>query len=161
MVVVGSLGAVLAAFITPIGTRQLGGRWWIVAMTALIVVALPTLALPFRPGLLIAATFLLNVSSQGIKIVVDTSVQTLCDENYRGRVFSVNDTVVQRLLDRRALHRRADCCRPNGHSPGAIIGRDRRLPVVAAWYAVAGRAYQPVPPQRDRLTAPPTTLPVA
>ena len=160
VVVVGSLGAVLAAFITPIGTRQFGGRWWIVAMTLLIVVGLLTLAMPFQPGLLIAATFLLNAASQGTKIVVDTSVQTLCAEHYRGRVFSVNDTVFN-IFWIAGLFLGALMLPSNGHSPGAIIAVTAGYAVVAVWYAVASRAYQPVPPQRDRVTAPPTTLPVA
>jgi lysylphosphatidylglycerol synthetase-like protein (DUF2156 family) len=153
VVVVGSLGAVLAAFTTPIGTRQFGGRWWIVAMTCLIVVALLTLALPFRPELLVAATFLLNVASQGTKIVVDTSVQTLCAENFRGRVFSVNDTVFN-IFWIGGLFLGALMLPSNGHSPGSIIAVTCGYAAVAGWYAIAGRRYEPVPTYREAMQAP-------
>ena len=52
VVVVGSVGAVAAAFITPYATRSIGGRLWIIALTAMVAIILPPLALPFIPILL-------------------------------------------------------------------------------------------------------------
>ena len=152
VVVLGSLGAVLAAFITPTGTRTFGGRWWIVAMTALIAVFLPTLALPFKPALLVIATFLLNVASQGTKIVVDTSVQTLCDENFRGRVFSVNDTVFNTFWVI-GLFIGALTLPANGKSVGVIVAVSLGYAVVAVWYAFTARNQQPIPPQAQEVSA--------
>lgn len=145
VVVVGSLGAVLAAFITPVSTRRVGGRWWVVVMTGLIAVTLPTLALPFQPTLLVIATFLLNVASQSTKIVVDTSVQTLCEESFRGRVFSVNDTVFNAFWVL-GLFLGALTLPSNGRSPGEIGAVTVGYAAVAAWYAFAGRNQEPVPP---------------
>ena len=93
---------------------------WVIAMALLAGVALPSLALPFIPLLLVAATFLMNVSSQGIKIVVDTKVQTYCDENFRGRVFSVEDTLFN-VLYVLGLFIGALTLPANGHSPTAIV----------------------------------------
>ncbi len=148
VVVVGSLGAVLAAFVTPLATRKIGGRWWVVSMTALIAVTLPTLALPFQPALLVIATFLLNVASQGTKIVVDTSVQRLCAENFRGRVFSVNDTVFNAFWVL-GLFLGAATLPPNGKSPGGVVAVTAGYVVVAAWYAIAARRLQPVDPAAE------------
>ncbi len=160
VVVVGSIGAVLAAFVTPIATRHLGGRWWIVLLTGLIAIGLLTLALPFEPTLLIAATFVLNIASQGTKIVVDTSVQTQCDENFRGRVFSVNDTVFN-IFWIGGLFLGAILLPANGHSPGAIIGVAFGYAAVAIWYAMTTRAYEPIPPNRAVVRAGPSHEPVA
>ena len=45
-----------------------------------------------RPALLVAA-FFLGLASQGIKICVDTLVQTHVEDAYRGRVFSLYDVI--------------------------------------------------------------------
>jgi MFS family permease len=135
IVVVGSFGVIAAAFVTPGATRRFGARAWIVAMSALAGVALPSLALPFVPILLVAATFLMNVSSQGIKIVVDTKVQTYCDENFRGRVFSVEDTLFN-VLYVIGLFVGALTLPANGHSSGAIIVISAGYLAVAAGYAL-------------------------
>jgi MFS family permease len=49
-------------------------------------------ALYTEPALLVAA-FFLGLASQGIKIVVDTLVQTQVDDVFRGRVFSLYDVI--------------------------------------------------------------------
>ena len=135
IVVVGSLGVIAAAFITPIATRRFGPRAWIIAMAALPGVVLSPLGLPFIPVLLVAATFLMNVSSQAVKIEVDTSVQVYCHENFRGRVFSVEDTLFN-VLFVIGLFIGAIILPPTGHSPAAIVGISVGYLAVAAWYAV-------------------------
>jgi MFS family permease len=130
IVIVGSIGVVAAAFITPLATRTLGARNWVIAMVTLGGVALLTLALPLVPSLLVAATFLMNISSQGVKIVVDTKVQTYCDENFRGRVFSIEDTLfnVAYVL---GLFIGAITLPTNGHSRTTI------LVIAIGYFAVA------------------------
>jgi hypothetical protein len=137
--VAGGAGVLLAAFITPPVTRRVGGwRWvtWLLAATALVVLVF---GLPFRAGLLAAAVLVINIATQGIKIVVDTDLQHECDDVYRGRVFSVNDTafnvsfVVGLFLG--ALVLPAD-----GHAPAVLIVVATGYALVAAWYwVVAGR----------------------
>jgi MFS family permease len=143
IVVVGSVGAIVAAFITPYATRRFGGRRWVFAMTVLIALALPPLALPFVPVLLVLATFLANVSSQGIKIVVDTNVQLQCDEEFQGRVFSLEDTLFNFMfvvgLFIAALTLPAD-----GHSVGAIVAVSSGYLVLAVSYAWLTRGQPPL-----------------
>ena len=138
IVVVGSVGAVAAAFITPLATRRVGSRVWVIAMAALAGVILAPLALPFIPILLVVVTFLMNISSQGVKIVVDTSVQLYCDENYRGRVFSIEDTLFN-VLFVLGLFIGALTLPANGKSVSAIIAISAGYLVVAAGYALLTR----------------------
>ena len=138
IVVVGSVGVVVAALVTPPATRRIGSRGWVLLMTTLAAVALPALGLPFDPMLLVAATFLMNLSSQGIKIVVDTNVQTYCDENFRGRVFSVEDTLYN-VLYVIGLFIAAATLPVDGHSPTAIVAISLGYLAVALGYAAATR----------------------
>jgi hypothetical protein len=157
VVIAGSVGLTLAAFITPAGTRAVGGRWWIAGCTALIAVALPPLALAFVPGLLVAATLIMNVSSQGIKIVVDTNVQLHIAEHFRGRVFSVVDTLFNSLYVV-GLFIAALTLPPDGHSAGMIVAVSAGYLVVALAYLALTRAHQPLE-QPDDLDF--SALPVA
>lgn len=147
IVVIGSFGAIAAAFVTPYATRRIGGHRWIVALTALIAIALPVLALPYLPPLLVVATFVLNLASQGTKIVVDTNVQLRCDENFRGRVFSVNDTVfnISWII---GLFAAALVLPDNGRSTPTIIGVSIGYLLIAAWYAFATRGVEPAEASR-------------
>ncbi|HEX6498501.1 MAG TPA: MFS transporter [Micromonosporaceae bacterium] len=92
IVVVGGAGALAAAFITPPVTRRIDGWRWITGLMGTVAITIVAFGLPFRETPLLAAVFVINVASQGTKIVVDTALQRDCDDEYRGRVFSVNDT---------------------------------------------------------------------
>jgi MFS family permease len=92
-VLVSGMGFVTAAFLTPVVTERITGRTWVLG---LLVLAAVTQVVPgglyTQPALLVASYFL-GVASQGIKIVVDTLVQTHVDDAFRGRVFVVYDVV--------------------------------------------------------------------
>jgi MFS family permease len=92
IVLAGGLGALLAAFVTPPVVRRIGGWRWISLMMAVVGVTVVALGLPMLPVLFTVAVFVMNVAAQGTKIVVDTMLQYECDDDYRGRVFSINDT---------------------------------------------------------------------
>ncbi len=92
VVIAGGIGALLAAFVTPRATRQFGPVTWLAALVAAVGVALPLLGLTFEPWPLLGAVFILNVTSMGMKIVVDTTIQREIEDEYRGRVFSLNDS---------------------------------------------------------------------
>jgi MFS family permease len=143
IVVVGSIGAIAAAFITPYATRHLGGRGWVFAMTLLLALALPPLALPFVPALLVLSTFLGNISSQGIKIVVDTNVQVHCDEDFHGRVFSLEDTLFNFMFVV-GLFIGALTLPDNGHSVGAVVAVSAGYLVLAVSYAWLTRRQPPL-----------------
>jgi MFS family permease len=92
-VLVGGLGFLTAAVTTPIATRRLQPRGWIVVLLgAAAVFAVVPAALYTKAAVVIGAYFL-GFWSQGIKICVDTLVQTNVDDAFRGRVFSVYDVV--------------------------------------------------------------------
>ncbi|TDO54832.1 MFS-type transporter involved in bile tolerance (Atg22 family) [Kribbella sp. VKM Ac-2527] len=86
-------GLFLAALVTPWATRVLTLRRWITVLfvAAAVVTAMPG-GLYTQPALLVAG-FLTGFCAQGVKISVDTLVQTGVDDVYRGRVFSLYDMI--------------------------------------------------------------------
>ena len=133
--IAGGLGSLAAAFLTPPATRRIGGWRWIAGLLAASGV-LVLLGLPFRPALLVVAVFGVNIASQGTKIVVDTTLQRECDDDYRGRVFSVNDTTFN-LAFVVGLFVAALTLPENGHSVPALLLVSGGYLVLAAWYTVA------------------------
>ena len=133
----------LAAFVTPPATRLIGGWRWIAGLFAAAGV-LVLLGLPFRPILLVVATFGVNIASQGTKIVVDTTLQRECDDDYRGRVFSVNDTTFN-LCFVIGLFIAALTLPENGHSVPAIVLVSAGYLALSVWYAMAARTVRRVP----------------
>ncbi len=92
-VLVSGAGFVTAAVLTPVVTQHLPARTWVLGLlTGAAVTQVVPGALFTRPALLVAA-FFLGLASQGIKIVVDTLVQTHVSDAYRGRVFSLYDVI--------------------------------------------------------------------
>jgi MFS family permease len=93
VVLVSGVGYFLAAVLTPLATRRMAARTWILV---LLVLAAVTEAFPgslyTQPALLVAA-LALGLSAQGVKICVDTLVQTHVDDAFRGRVFSLYDVI--------------------------------------------------------------------
>jgi MFS family permease len=136
--VAGSAGVLLAAFLTPPISRRIGGwRWigWLLAGTAIVIIVF---GLPFRPDLLIVAVLFTNIATQGIKIVVDTALQHECDDIYRGRVFSVNDTTFN-LSFVLGLFIASFVLPVDGRSPVVLLLVALGYGLVACWYtAVAG-----------------------
>lgn len=94
----GGTGLLLAAFVTPPIARRIGGWRWVTGLLAATALGIAGFGLVFEMRLMLLAVFLLNVAAQGLKIIVDTSLQHECDDHYRGRVFSVNDTAFNLLL---------------------------------------------------------------
>jgi MFS family permease len=92
-VLVSGLGFVAAAVLTPVATVRVSPRTWVLGLLggAALTQVVPG-ALYTEPALLVAA-FFLGLASQGIKIVVDTLVQTNVDDGFRGRVFSLYDVI--------------------------------------------------------------------
>jgi MFS family permease len=86
-------GLFLAALITPWATRALTLRRWI---TLLFVVAAVVTAMPgglYTQPAIVVAGFITGFCAQGVKISVDTLVQTGVDDVFRGRVFSLYDMI--------------------------------------------------------------------
>jgi MFS family permease len=90
---VGGAGLLLAAMITPPAARRIGGWRWLTALLGFVGIAVVVCGLPFDRYYILGAVFAMSFATQGVKIVVDTSVQHECADDFRGRVFSVNDTL--------------------------------------------------------------------
>jgi hypothetical protein len=89
----GAAGTLLAAVVTPWVVRRIGKPRWVTVLLVGAGVAQPALGLPFIPPTIVAAGFVLGFVAQGIKICVDTTLQETIDDDHRGRVFSVYDTL--------------------------------------------------------------------
>jgi MFS family permease len=86
-------GFLLAAVITPIATGRMRPQQWIAVCLVIAAITQALLAIGvWLPGLL-AAAFVLGLAAQGVKICVDTILQSEVDDGYRGRVFTVYDMV--------------------------------------------------------------------
>jgi hypothetical protein len=131
-----AVGTLAAAILTPPMTRRLGGARWIVVMMAGLAVGVPALALPFHPWLTVAGAAALSVGTQAVKIVADTAIQVECDDEFRGRVFSVNDTAINAFFVG-GLFVGAVVLPTNGHSPATISAVGGAYALLAVWYALA------------------------
>ncbi|MET9775262.1 MFS transporter [Streptomyces sp. NPDC006367] len=90
---VSGAGFFAAAVITPWAAGRLGPGLWMAVCAASAAVLVPALGLPFATVPLLAAAFVLGLTTQGSKIATDTIVQTSVDDAFRGRIFSVYDVL--------------------------------------------------------------------
>lgn len=86
-------GVLVAAAITPTMVRRIGKHAWIVAVFAVAAVTEVALGPPFTMPTLLPAAFVLGIAAQASKISVDTIVQEGVEDEFRGRVFSLYDTL--------------------------------------------------------------------
>ncbi|MFY9916673.1 MAG: MFS transporter [Nocardioidaceae bacterium] len=132
-ILVSGIGFLLAAVLTPVvSTRLTPPRWIVVLLAAAALVEVFPGGLYTEPALLVAA-LVLGLSAQGVKICVDTIVQTTVEDAYRGRVFSLYDVLFNVVFVAAA-------------AVGVLIvptsGKSYlALSVIAAGYAVTAIAY--------------------
>jgi MFS family permease len=142
-VLVSGAGYVTAAVLTPVVTERISSRAWILlllagaALTQLFPGSLFT-----EPALLVAA-FVLGVASQGIKICVDTLVQTHVDDAFRGRVFALYD-VIFNVAFVAAAAVAAAVLPASGKSYGVLAAVAVGYLLTATWYARATRSRTPL-----------------
>ncbi len=142
-----AVGGGLAALVTPVATRRLGfARWPAILLAGAAAVELG-LGLPFRMPLLLLAAVLLGFAAQGIKISVDTLVQRTIEDDFRGRVFSLYDTLFNLTLVAAALLTAA-VLPDSGHSPLSVVVISTAYALTAVGYlGLTGRSLA------DRVTA--------
>ncbi len=93
-VIIGSaVGYGAAAWLTPIATRRLASQSWIIALLVTGGVVTVALGPGFRQFEFVVIGFVLGVVAQGIAISTTTILQQQVADDFRGRVFSVNDMV--------------------------------------------------------------------
>ncbi len=161
LVIAGAVGSLVSAVVTPIVTKRIGGRLWVAGLVGAVGVAVLVFGLPFRAGMLIVAVFIINIASQGTKIVVDTALQHECADEYRGRVFSVNDTAFNMAFVL-GLFLGALTLPETGKSVPVLVTIAIGYLLLAGWYGVAGgrwarRVGEDVA-SPGRLPTPPTTV---
>jgi MFS family permease len=140
-VLVSGVGFVTAAFLTPVVSQRMPARRWVLLLLAAAAVSqVCPGALYTQPAVLVAA-FFLGLASQGIKIVVDTLVQTHVDDRFRGRVFSLYD-VIFNVAFVAAAAAAAAVLPPTGKSYPVLGLVAAGYALTALWYARATRAGQ-------------------
>jgi len=140
-----ALGYLAAALLTPIATARMRPQhWMVVLLTAAAGLQAFPAALYTEPAVVVAA-FGLGLAAQGIKICVDTLVQTHVDDVYRGRVFSVYDVLFNAVYVAAAAVGAA-VIPDDGRSYGLLAVVAAGYLVTAALYASAERTARSLPP---------------
>ena len=93
VVAAGAVGTLVAAAVTPAVVRRIGKPRWITVLLVAAGVTQFGLGLPFLPPTIVLAGLVLGFVAQAVKICVDTTLQELVEDDFRGRVFSVYDTL--------------------------------------------------------------------
>lgn len=93
------------------------------------------LAAPFSPIPFVIGGFVLGIAAQSVKLCVDTVMQTIILDAYRGRVFSFYDMIFNGLYVA-GFAAAAAILPPTGKSYGAlaVIGCGYALAAVAYWF---------------------------
>ncbi len=149
VVIAGAAGAALAAVVTPFAVRHLGTHRWLVGLVASVGVVVLIFGLPFNKFLLLVAAFLVNVASQSMKIIVDATIQHECEDIYRGRIFSVNDTAFNMAFVT-GLFIAATTLPANGRSVAGLVCVAIGFILLAVWFGV-GPVRRPNQPAEARL----------
>lgn len=129
----GAAGTLLAAAVTPGVVRRIGKPRWVTLQLTGAGVAQLGLGLPFLPPTIVLASLVLGFVAQGVKICVDTTLQEWVEDDFRGRVFSVYDTLFN-VAFVVALLAGAFTLPASGHSVPVLV-------VVGAGYLVAAVGY--------------------
>jgi hypothetical protein len=93
VVAAGAVGTLLAAWLTPKVVRRIGKPRWITLLLLGAGATQLALGLPFLAPTIVAASLALGFVAQAVKICVDTTLQESVEDDFRGRVFSVYDTL--------------------------------------------------------------------
>jgi MFS family permease len=138
-----AVGAGLAVVLTPIAVRRMRKERWIVAM---LLAGGPVLVLPalvLEPWAIVATSVGMGLSTQSVKICVDSLVQEWTADDVRGRAFSLYDMLFQMALVTSAVAA-ALVLPADGASPGVFVGVAVLVVATALVYraATGGGAYR-------------------
>jgi len=128
-----AIGGGLAAIATPIASRRIGYVRWCAFLLILAGLAEITLGLPFLLQTYLPAAAVLGFVAQGVKICVDTLVAQRVADDFRGRVFSLYDTLFNLVFVSAAVLT-AVVLPETGKSIPAVC-------FIAAAYAITGLIY--------------------
>jgi MFS family permease len=134
VVAAGAIGTLLAAAVTPWVVRRIGKPRWVTGLLSIGGVVQTVLFVPFVPVTVVVAGLAMGFVSQAVKICVDTTLQESVDDDFRGRVFSVYDTLFN-VTYVAALVVGAFTLPPSGMSYWALL-------VVAVGYVLTALVYR-------------------
>lgn len=134
-----AVGTGLAAVITPEATRRLGSIGYPAGMLVLGALAQLVLGLRYELPTTLGDVFVLALVSQSVKICVDTTVQTQVADEFRGRVFSLYDTLFNVTFVAAAILA-ALVLPESGRSPVSVVVIAIGYLAVAAVYARSATA---------------------
>ena len=137
-----AVGFVLAAFVAPVAAARVGKARWIVLVLAGAAVAQIAFGLPFAKAPLLAGAAVLGFATQSTKICVDTIVQEQIDDDYRGRVFSLYDTLFNLTFVLAAVLA-AFVLPANGKSYAVLAAIGAGYAITALLYGVTERGDRP------------------
>jgi MFS family permease len=141
-----AVGAGLAVVLTPIAARRMRKERWIVAMltAGAVVLALPALVL--EPWAVVVTSVGMGISTQSVKICVDSLVQEWTADDVRGRAFSIYDMLFNLALVTSAVAA-ALVLPADGAAPSAFVGIALLMVLTALVYrrATSGGAYRALP----------------
>lgn len=115
-----AIGGGLAAVTTPAAVARLGYVRWPASLLVLAGVVEFGLGLPFKLQTVLPAAALLGFVAQGVKICVDTMVAQLVSDEFRGRVFTLYDTLFNVVFVAAGVLT-AVALPENGHSVAAVL----------------------------------------
>jgi MFS family permease len=94
-VVVGAsgVGYAIAALVTPSMAKRFGMRRYLTTLSVLAAVMMVFPAALFTPRAIAVSALGLGITTQGVKICVDTTLQQVVSDVYRGRVFVLYDVL--------------------------------------------------------------------
>jgi MFS family permease len=98
LTVIVAIGYGAAAFVTPVATRWLTKRAWIVALLLASAVVFGVLGPPFSQAAFLVLGFFLGLGGQGIAICATTILQQEVSDSYRGRAFAFYDVFFNALF---------------------------------------------------------------
>ncbi|TDQ55514.1 MFS transporter [Actinorugispora endophytica] len=144
-----SLGASAAGFLvgavaTPWARDRMRAETWVAGLLVSGAVSLLAFGTPFDAAVFPVAAFALGVVSQGVKVTVDTLVQRHVDDAYRGRVFSVYDTLFNAAFVAAAAVA-ALVVPPSGVSLPVVLAMAAGYGLMAACWLVLRHRAAPVP----------------
>jgi MFS family permease len=115
-----AIGGGLAALATPPASRRLSFTRWAVVLLVVAAVVEIGFGLPYTIPAHLAGALLLAFCAQGLKISVDTILQSTVQDEFRGRVFAIYDTLFNLALVAAAVLTAA-VLPANGRAPVAVV----------------------------------------
>lgn len=146
-------GGLLAAVATPPAAQRWGSWHWATALLAAAAVVEVAVATRFTAPALVATALALGFVGQGVKVTVDATVQREVADRFRGRVFTLYDTIFNAIFVAGASIA-AVAVPASGRSAPLLLAAGAGYGVTALLYLLGSRAVDPAAPAVSPRQAP-------